>query len=320
LCIGSKENVLKAKKEMMERFDCDEVGNMDEYVGCKLERNYSNRSLKFTQPVLLQSFEDEFDLPEGKAPVTPAEAGSILVKGKPEETMSEKHQEKYRSGTGKLLHMVKWSRPECLNSVRELSRFMKGNTMAHTSRMYRTMKYCLGKPSRGLTLKPSVVWNGDPNFEFVIRGKADSNYATCPDTRKSVSGYSTFLCDAPVTMKSGMQKVVALSVSEAELYSGTLCSQDMLYVMRVLESIGLKVQKPMIMEMDNKGAVDLANNWSVGGRTRHVEVRQYFLRELKEQNLIKMIWCPGDSNESDLFTKNLGGPDFEKDTKAFCSD
>ncbi len=59
-----------------------------------------------------------------------------------------------------------------------------------------------------------------------------------------------------------------------------LCAQGMLYTKNVLESMGLKVKLPMILEMDNKKAVDLANNWSVGGQTRHVDVRQCFLREL----------------------------------------
>ena len=78
--------------------------------------------------------------------------------------------------------------------------------------------------------------------------------------------------------KSSTQKSVALSVCEAKQTAGVLCAQDMLYVRHILKSIGLKVKLPMILEMDNMGAVDLANNWSVGGRTRHVDVRQCFLR------------------------------------------
>jgi hypothetical protein len=39
----------------------------------------------------------------------------------------------------------------------------------------------------------------------------------------------------------------------------------------------------MILEVDDKGAVDLTHNWSVGGRTCQVEVRQYFLRDLMEK-------------------------------------
>ena len=46
----------------------------------------------------------------------------------------------------------------------------------------------------------------------------------------------------------------------------------MMYAYCLLLSIGLKVKTPMILEMDNKGAVALANNWRVSGRTRHVDV------------------------------------------------
>ena len=48
------------------------------------------------------------------------------------------------------------------------------------------------------------------------------------------------------------------------------CAQDKLYIMRLIESIGLQiVERPMILEVDNRGAVGLANNWSIGGCTRH---------------------------------------------------
>jgi hypothetical protein len=320
LVCGQEAGVLTAKKQMTDRFECDEIGNMDEYVGCKLERDYEERSLKLTQPVMLQSFSDEFELPDGPVPNTPATPGDALVRAKPEDCVSPAEQFKYRSGTGKLLHMMRWSRPEILNSVRELSRYMSGASMAHVKAMHRTMKYCIGKAKRGLLLKPNCGWNGDPSFEFVITGRSDSDYAKDTDTRKSVSGTSTFLNGSPINTRSNTQKSVTLSVTEAELVAATQCAQDMLFNMRILESMGLKVKKPMILEVDNKGAVDLTHNWSVGGRTRHVEVRQYFLRNLKEENVIVAKWILGDSNSSDLFTKNLPGPLFEKHMATYCGE
>jgi hypothetical protein len=86
--------------------------------------------------------------------------------------------------------------------------------------------------------------------------------------------------------KSLAQKSVVLLVREAEQSSGVLCTQAMLYCNNVLESRGLKAKLPMLLKMDNKGAVDLANNWSVGGQTRHVGVRQCFLRELKDSKIM----------------------------------
>ena len=71
--------------------------------------------------------------------------------------------------------------------------------------------------------------------------------------------------------KSMMQKIVALSVTEAELIAAVMCVQHMLYVLRLLESMGLLVEYPMEIEIDNSGAVGLANNWSTGGRTKHIQ-------------------------------------------------
>ena len=69
---------------------------------------------------------------------------------------------------------------------------------------------------------------------------------------------------------------------------------------------------PMLLEMDNKGAAQLANNWSVGGRTRHVDVRNHFLIELKDNGIIVVRHVPGDDNDADLFTKNVTRAVFDK--------
>ena len=61
----------------------------------------------------------------------------------------------------------------------------------------------------------------------------------------------------------------------------------------------------MTLEMDNKGAINLADNWSVGGRTRHVDVRNFFLGELKDEGLLVIKHVPGEENDADIFTKTL---------------
>jgi hypothetical protein len=80
----------------------------------------------------------------------------------------------------------------------------------------------------------------------------------------------------------------------------------------------LTVELPMLLYVDNKGAKDLMNNWSVGGRTRHVDVRYHFLRELKEKNIIRINWISTHANCADMFTKNLQGPLFNKHAQFFC--
>eukprot|EP00957_Ditylum_brightwellii_P164411 12516808-Ditylum_brightwellii.AAC.1 len=86
----------------------------------------------------------------------------------------------------------------------------------------------------------------------------------------------------------------------------------MLMAIMIMNCMRLKVKLPMILYLGNKGAKNLANNWSVSGRTRHIEVKQYFLHELKEAGLIECRWKSGNGMRSDISMKNCPGPLFEK--------
>ena len=87
----------------------------------------------------------------------------------------------------------------------------------------------------------------------------------------------------------------------------------MTYQRNTPESIGLKVkvELPMILEMDNKEAVNLVNSFNVGGHTQHINVKQCFLQELKEAKVLVVKWIPGSENDADIFMKILDGPLFK---------
>eukprot|EP00173_Palmaria_palmata_P004456 Plantae.Rhodophyta-Palmaria_palmata.ctg6115.p1 GENE.Plantae.Rhodophyta-Palmaria_palmata.ctg6115~~Plantae.Rhodophyta-Palmaria_palmata.ctg6115.p1 ORF type:complete len:181 (-),score=23.44 Plantae.Rhodophyta-Palmaria_palmata.ctg6115:48-560(-) len=166
----------------MKEFDCDEQGEVKEYVGCRVEYDKEKQFMRLTQPVLVQSFEDEFELPKGGSVNTPSIPGSTLVKHIEGEQLGNQIQSHYRSGVGKLLHIMRWSRPDVLNSVRELSRYMTEASDTHLQAMYRTMRYIVESKTTGRVIHPDRGWNGDPNFEFVISGESDSDYAKDVET------------------------------------------------------------------------------------------------------------------------------------------
>jgi hypothetical protein len=319
LIAGSKNSVMKAKAALKKHFTLDEQGEMFEYVGCKIDRDKQQRWMKLTQPVMIQSFSDEFDLPNEKACI-PAKQGEVMSKddGIP---LSTNKAKTYRSGVGKMLHMMKWSRHDIMNRVRELSRFMSAPTDAHLLRMYKVMNYVKQTAPLGNFIMPNVVWDGvDREFAFVIAGRSDSEYAADPDTRHSVSGGTVFLSGSVIFAFSRMQKCVTLSVTEAELVAAVEVIQNMLFSWRVLSSIGLMVTLPMIVEVDNKGAVDLANSWTATGRTRHIASRINFVRELKEEGVITVKWLSNQHMSSDIFTKNVGGSDFARHRDVYVRD
>jgi hypothetical protein len=115
----------------------------------------------------------------------------------------------------------------------------------------------------GLLLPPQGNWSGGKNGELVIKGMSDTTYASDYDTQQSIIGRVTFLSEAPVIIQSKMQKHVDLLVTKSELGRATETAQDMLFVICIVESMGLKIKKPMILYLNNKGTKDLANNLEV---------------------------------------------------------
>ena len=134
------------------------------------------------QPVLLQSFEDEFELPKPTCK-TPAEPGTRLIRG--EVKVNKKDHTNYCKGVGKLIHLTKYSRPGIANAVRELSRFRSSPTQAHRKAMLRCMKYCVDTKEQGLLLKPTGRWDGkDKNCRFKI--DCEKHVSECEDVASTV--------------------------------------------------------------------------------------------------------------------------------------
>jgi hypothetical protein len=149
LIIGSKKAIEKAKNNIMERFDYKDCGDIEEYVGCKIVR--TKNLLKFTQPVLMQSYNGKFKLPK-KSYRRPALAGLVLAAGKKEEALSPAMQKKYCSGTGKTMHAMKYSKLEMYNAVQDLSHNMHEAMQDHFKAMLCILTYSLDTVEQGLVL------------------------------------------------------------------------------------------------------------------------------------------------------------------------
>jgi Reverse transcriptase (RNA-dependent DNA polymerase) len=129
IVIGKEDVVARESAKLMSLFDCDDLGPMEEYIGNKIE--ITGQKMKLTQPVLMQSFTDEFGVKAIDTPILPAKPGEVLVKGDCKDMLMPTKQTKYRSGVGKLRYLATWSRLDILNAVREISRHMKEPNQVH---------------------------------------------------------------------------------------------------------------------------------------------------------------------------------------------
>jgi hypothetical protein len=181
---------------------------------------------------------------------------------------------------------------------------------AHVCALMTLMKYIMHTKHRGLLIAPKDMWSA--GYKFKIHCRSDSDYATNPGDQKSISGGLVFVNDIPISFRSFTQKFVMLLVTEAEIASGVMVAQDMLYIYRLLESLELEVELSMVLKMDNSGTVDIANSWSVGDRMHHVDVRNYSLCKLKSQGLLVIWHIAGELKDADIFGKNVMSAIFDR--------
>ena len=193
-------------------------------------------------------------------------------------------QTRYCSGVGKLLYLVKWYCPEIMNSVCELTRFMTNAFPTSMKGMEHVMQHVLTYPDCGMVMQPDGEWGGSRELEFEIDGISDSGDVIEPESCKCYGGLQVFVNKAPIAYKSNMQLSVSLSRAEGELIAAVEAAQIVLFAMHVMEDISLWVKKPMILQVDCKGVLDLTYGWNISGLTKHVLVCACFVHELKEAN------------------------------------
>jgi hypothetical protein len=230
---------------------------------------------------------------------TPAIPRTTILRPTAEETMlSADDQKTYRSGVGMLLYLVKHSRPDIANAVRELSKVADGATKDHWKALLRVIKYVLSTENHGLKIKPSL------KESFYMEGISDSEYAGDKDSRISVFGYILYFCGAPIAWKSKAGKSVTLSSTEAEYVAASEIAKEVIFVKNILDSVGIKVDLPITIRVDNVGAIYLANNYATSQRTKHIDIRAHFLREYIEDGVLKVVFIRSEDNDADIFTKN----------------
>ena len=308
LVVGKKEAAKQARINLMKKIDCEHVAEVHEqgkldFIGMLVNKEGSTAHL--TMPVMTARIKEEYGN-SGKKTTTPAVPGSHLHKDDNVRDLNEKEHNEFRSGQGVINYLQK-VRPDCANAIRETASHMSAPNEVHQKELQRIMDYINSTPERCLQLAPTGIWNGERETELQLRGVSDSDFGKNEDNRKSVTGYVVYLNDAPVAFKSSTQQTVSLSSAEAELNALVSCAQELLYVMNLLESMELTVNKPMVIKCDNKGTVAVAHNWVVSGRMRHVAIKKNFMRELEEKNIIHVEWIEGVKNEADAFTKNVNG-------------
>ena len=137
----------------------------------------------------------------------------------------------------------------------------------------------------------------------------DSDWASDPDTRKSVSGWCIYLGVNLIACKSKGQNCTSMSSTEAEYIAILELCMDLLYIQNVLAFLHEKIRQPILVYVDNTGAAYIAENYT-GKRTKHISTRYHFVRDYVQDGMIKIRFITSAENTADIFTKNTAQETF----------
>ena len=146
----------------------------------------------------------------------------------------------------------------------------------------------------------------------LLKGSTDADMAGDIDSRKSTSGYLMTFSGEAISWQSKLQKCVALSTTEAEYITVAEGCKEMLWIKRLLHELGVK-QEMYILLCDNQSAIHLSKNSTFHSRSKHIDVRHHWIRDVLDEKLLQLEKVHTDENGSDIMTKSL-----TKEKHDFC--
>jgi ADP-heptose:LPS heptosyltransferase len=185
--IAGLEGTLKVKNDL------------DDYLSCEIKIDQGRKKAWIH---LLKKLRDKFwdivkDMPKY---VTPGTLHQVITR-KTEWKITPEEQSIYRSGgVGMLLFPIKHSRPDIANTVRELTKVLDGVSPAAHKELKRVIKYVLDTEKLALKIQPEVQTG---KWSMVVYSNSD--YATDPDNRMSISGFVLYLCGIPIVWRTKQQ-------------------------------------------------------------------------------------------------------------------
>ena len=182
-------------------------------------------------------------------------------------------------------------------AVSLISRFMENPTTMHLLGAKRILRYLQGTKDFGLFFKR------DSKSDLI--GLTDSDYAGDLDGRRSTSGYVFMLGTGAGSWCSKKQPIVTLSSTEAEFVAATACACQAIWLRRILKEMQFKLSNATTIFCDNNSTIKLSKNPVLHGRSKHIDVKYYFLRDLCKDGAIELKYCRSGDQLADIFTKPL---------------
>lgn len=295
---GDDEKLMREFKDsMMREFDMSDLGRMSYFLGIEVVQQKEGIFIcqrRYAEEVLRRF--NMFESNSVSNPIVPgvkisSDADGVLV----DETY-------YKQIVGSLMYLTS-TRPDLMFATSLISRYMSKPTKLRLQIAKRILRYLKGTMGFGIFYKKD-----GQNLEAYT----DSDYAGDIEDRKSTSGYTFLLSSGAVAWSSRKQPRVTLSTTEAEFVAAAVCACQAVWMRRILKELCYEGEKCTSINCDNRSTIKLSKNPVMHGRSKHIDIRYHFLRNLSEEGTIALMYCTSADQVADIMTKPLKADVFQK--------
>ncbi|CAM8982498.1 unnamed protein product [Rhodiola kirilowii] len=293
---SNQKMVDKFIEQMQSEFKMSMVGEMSYFLGLQVKQKVDG--IFISQSKYARNLIKKFNLEKAAHKRTPA---ATHVKVTKDEAGTSVNQTLYMSMIGSLLYLTA-SRLDIAHVVGVCARYQANPKESHLMNVKRIIKYVSGTSDYGLW------YTKDTNSCLV--GYCNVDWAGNAEDRKSTSGGCFFLGNNLVSWFSKKQNNISLSTAEAEYIAARSCCTQMIWMKQMLEEYEVE-KDAMTLYCDNMSAINISKNPVQHSRTKHIDIRHHFIRELVKKKVITLKHVSTEKHLADIFTKPLDNVQFE---------
>ncbi|EPS67678.1 hypothetical protein M569_07096 [Genlisea aurea] len=277
-------------EQLSSEFAMKDLGILHHFLGVQLK--YTEDGVLLTQAHYALSVLDRFGYKECKPAETPLVSKVNLQL--PSKLLSDPTP--FRALVGALQYLT-FTRPDIAYSVNFVAQFMQSPSEYHHLLATRILKYVKHTIHLGLYY--------ERNSPLQLNAYSDADWAACPLTRRSVTGYCVLLGQNPISWSSKKQHTVSRSSTEAEYRAMAHTAAEVTWIQFLLRDIKVELIKTPVLHCDNLSALHLTVNPVFHARSKHVEIDYHFVRERVALGYLTTRHIPTRHQLADLFTKRM---------------
>ncbi|GJZ32567.1 ribonuclease H-like domain-containing protein [Tanacetum coccineum] len=284
-------------RSLHQEFAMTDLGPLNYFLGISVSRDSSG--LFLSQKKYAVEILDRAHMVNCNPSRTPIDTESKL--GSDGDPVSDPTQ--YRSLAGSIQYLT-FTRPDISYAVQQVCLYMQDPREPHFASLKRFLRYVRGTLDYGLQLFSSSTTD--------LVAYSDANWAGCPTTQRSTSGYYVFLGNNLLSWSSKRQLTLSRSSAEAEYRGVTNAVAETCWLRNLLRELHTPLTSATLVYCDNVSVVYLSCNPVQYQRTKHIKIDIHFVCDLVAAGQVRVLHVPSRYQFADIFTKGLPSALFEE--------